>query len=172
MNQFELTPDLQTEVDSVDELHRDLLRLVNRAAAANAGHSGPEGLRAALQEMVDFVQYVFSAEEHWMQSIAYADLSEHRLSHNEVRLEICELVDAARKPDAQMRIEGQLSSAIGGLLLDHFRTHDQKLANHARRHLKPHQMRLSDSATLRRAGVIVPDSIEEPDRITGTDWAP
>lgn len=171
MYQFELTPDLQTEVEGIDELHRNLLLFANRAAAANSEHLGPEGLRAALQELVDCVQHVFATEEQWMQSIGYPALSGHRQSHNEIRLEICELVDAVRKPDALTKVQALLSRAIGTLLLDHFRTHDQTLASHARQHLKPHQIHLSESATLMRAGVIVPDGIEEAERITGTDFA-
>lgn len=169
MNQFELTPDLQTEVESIDELHRNLLRHANRAVEI-LGHARSEGLGAALQELAEYTQYVFAAEEQWMQSIAFGELSTHRLSHNDVRLEICELVDAARKPDAATRVQAQLSSVIGDLLLTHFRTHDQVLASYARQHLKPHQIRLCDSATLRRAGILVSEGIDEPTPITGTEF--
>lgn len=168
MNQFELTPDLQTEVESLDELHRNLLRFANRAVEL-LEHARPEAIGAALQELAEYAQYVFAAEEQWMQSIAFGDLSAHRISHNEVRLEICELVDAARKPDAETRVPIQLSSVVGGLLLAHFRTYDQKLASHARQHLKPHQIRLCDSATLRRAGVLVSEGIDEAAPITATE---
>lgn len=165
MNHFELTPDLQTEVESIDELHRNLLRHANHAATT---HVDQERIPAVVETLLNYAQYVFAAEEQLMQSIGFPELAQHRLDHNDLRLEICEIVDASRKLDAAVQVRAQLSRVIGVRLMDHFRSYDQRLAAHARQHLKPHEIQLHDSATLIRAGVLVVD-VQESERITGTD---
>lgn len=165
MNHFELTPDLQTEVESIDELHRNLLRHANHAATI---HVDQERIPAVVETLLNYAQYVFAAEEQLMQRIGFPELAQHRLDHNDLRLEICEIVDASRKLDAAVQVRTQLSRVIGARLMDHFRSYDQRLAAHARQHLKPHEIQLHDSATLIRAGVLVVD-VQESERITGTD---
>lgn len=165
MNHFELTPDAQTEVESIDELHRNLLRNANRAASA---HVEQERLPSILERLLNYAQYVFAAEEQLMQSVGFSELPQHRLDHNDLRLELCEVVDASRRQDAAVLVRTQLSRVIGTRLMDHFRTYDQRFAAHARQHLKPHEIQLHDSATLMRAGVLVAD-VQESERITGTD---
>lgn len=167
MNHFELTPDVQTEVESIDELHRNLLRNANRAVSAHIAQQQGR-LPSIVEELLNYAQYVFAAEEQLMQSVGFPELAQHRLDHNDLRLEICEVVDASRKQDAVALVRTQLSRVIGTRLMDHFRTYDQRLAAHARQHLKPHEIQLHDSATLIRAGVLVAD-VQESERITGTD---
>jgi hemerythrin len=144
-----------TGVAGIDEQHRMLFELANRATDAQFERLGADWFRGALDAVADYTQYHFAAEEHFMQCIGYSEFESHRAWHDQFRLEICDLVDAARFATVIRGIRLQLAHTIETGFVEHILTADRRLAEHATLSLPPERLRLADSGTLQKAGFLV-----------------
>jgi hemerythrin len=157
-----------TGVASIDDQLRTLFELAGRVTDAQFEPLGTDWFRRALDAFADYTQYHFTAEEHFMSRIGFCDFETHRGWHDQFRLEICDLVDAARYAPVTRGIRLQLAYTIETNLVDHILTSDRRLAEHASQSLPPERLRLADSVTLRKAGFLVAE-IDEGLRATGSD---
>jgi len=150
-----------TGVASIDEQHRTLFELAHRATDDQAEQLGADWFRRALDAFADYVQYHFTAEEHFMLRIGFSEFETHRTWHDQFRLEICDLVDAARFATVTRGIRLQLAHTVETGFVEHILTADRRLAEHASLSLPPDRLHLADSITLRKAGFLVAEVEEE-----------
>lgn len=155
MNPFEFESDLETGVDSIDECHRRLIAVVNRVVSDDFEHFGLAWFGEALAGLVDFTNYAFAAEEDLMRRFKDPAFKSHRAWHDQFRLEISELADAARQVTTTKGLRLELAHRIESWLLPHFRVEDKQLANHTLKFEPKGTLRLADSETLRRSGILV-----------------
>jgi hemerythrin len=157
LQRFTLCDQELTGIQSLDEQHRQLLNLVDRAVAVENSHLGPTWFREALSTFVEYAQYHFAAEEHMMQLAEYPELNVHRQEHDDFRLEASELIDAARRDADSTPVRERLITLCSTWVSLHVTQADKALADFMLDRRPRESIRLPDSATLRSAGALVAD---------------
>lgn len=70
------------DVEMIDEQHRNLFNLVNKLHEHIDDGSSNQALSDALDALIDYTQYHFSAEEDYMFNTAYPRFEQHKAMHD------------------------------------------------------------------------------------------
>jgi len=81
-NLIRWTEDLNTGIPEMDEQHRRLVDLINQVFVAMREGNNQTGVARVVDELVDYTQTHFSAEEELMRSHHYPDLINHQQIHH------------------------------------------------------------------------------------------
>jgi len=84
------TDDLAIGIIEVDEQHRRLVDLLNRAHEAMKRGGKPQFLKSIVDELVAYTIYHFAREEKLMEQAAYPELEEHRRKHQAMAAKVAE----------------------------------------------------------------------------------
>lgn len=95
MKPFELTEDLQTGIDEIDNQHRKLLSWANFIAFDDADATDQK-VSEALDNLQDYVVYHFQTEEEAMDKYDYGKLERHKKQHSRLMNEVAELFSRAK----------------------------------------------------------------------------
>ena len=90
MKSLELADDLKTGIDTIDEQHRALLMWAN-AVSNDDVFTDQDKLKEALENLDDYVNYHFRAEEEAMETYGYNRLEKHKAQHSRLMREVSEL---------------------------------------------------------------------------------
>ncbi|BCS53635.1 bacteriohemerythrin [Geobacter sp. SVR] len=71
----------ETGIEEFDEHHKYLVYLLNLAHDCVVLDAEPDEVQAVISELIKYVDYHFSAEEHWMEMHNYPDLASHKGEH-------------------------------------------------------------------------------------------
>jgi hemerythrin len=133
MRKFELTPDLVTGVDDIDEQHRMLLDLANRVIEA-AEEASPAIFDRALSFLAQYIVDHFAAEEVAMEQTAYPGARFHREFHERLRRQTAGMVAQAKQDGSSGKVKLAVQSMLEDWLIFHMRETDRDLADHLRNH--------------------------------------
>jgi len=132
MGRFELTEELLTGVDAIDEHHRTLLELGNRVIDPAAIKRDGPVFADAIAFLSDYVRYHFAAEEQVMTESQFPHYEHHRRWHDRFREEVSAYADQAAAGGMTKDLKLKVSFAIENWLAEHIRITDRDLAAHLR----------------------------------------
>jgi hemerythrin-like metal-binding protein len=87
---FAWKPEYSVENDALDGHHKKLFDLINRLQTAMLEGHGKRVIDATLTELLQYVQYHFSAEENLMAAANYPALAEHKAQHEALTAKVRE----------------------------------------------------------------------------------
>jgi hemerythrin len=117
-------------VAEIDQQHRWLMDIINRMEKALDGAADAATLKSILDELVQFTEFHFFTEEHYMRRHGYPDEAPHREGHHHLVDQLLEL-----KGDFGLRDKAQARGAIQFLeswLLMHIHHADRQLGEYLR----------------------------------------
>lgn len=162
MNPIVLEGELLTGHHGIDQQHQTVIELGNVVLNDKFAHYGHAWFSDALAAYVDYMNYHFAAEEYLMRQLGFPDFEAHRIWHDEFRLDLSEIMDSARRMTVSDELRPRLARMVETWLSEHLQVADKQLARFAKESNSRENLRLADSGTLRRAGVLVPDIEQEP----------
>ena len=95
MKPFELTADLVTGIEKIDDQHRKLLSWAN-FIAFDDGDTTANKVTETLDNLQDYVVYHFQTEEEAMDKYNYGKLEKHKKQHARLMNEVAELFSRAK----------------------------------------------------------------------------
>jgi len=95
MKPFELTENLQTGIEEIDNQHRKLLSWANFITFDDAD-STDQKVAEALGNLQDYVVYHFQTEEKAMEKYDYDKVDKHKKQHKRLMNEVADLFSRAR----------------------------------------------------------------------------
>lgn len=117
---------------AVDHEHRELVDLVNTAAAAILDGHPEADVNRCLGDLFRAISAHFAHEEQQMRRADYDQLNQHKGDHERLLDQLRDIMDGAEGHSARTA-EG-LTAVLEAWFTDHFRTHDARL----HRRLGPH----------------------------------
>jgi len=127
MEQFELTEDLLTGIEAIDNQHRKLLSWTNDLAAEHAGVTA-EKVKETLHNLQGYVAYHFQTEEEEMDRYNYDDLDKHKNQHVRLMNEVNELLGRAKGKESDPGMLAELQYMLSDWIKLHIREWDQPFA--------------------------------------------
>ena len=124
---FELTDDLLTGNEAIDNQHRKLLSWTNDLAADHAG-AAAEKVKETLYNLQGYVAYHFQTEEEEMDRTNYDDLEKHRNQHKRLMNEVNELLDRAKGKESDPGVLAELQYMLSDWIQLHIKEWDQPFA--------------------------------------------
>lgn len=99
MKPLELTDDLKTGIDAIDNQHRELLNWAN-AVSDDDVVADETKLKEAIINLDDYVNYHFKAEEQAMATHDYDRMDKHKAQHHRLMREVSELFGRLQREGA------------------------------------------------------------------------
>ena len=127
MNTFELTADLLTGIEAIDNQHRKLLSWTNDLATENAGAS-TEKVKETLHNLQGYVAYHFQTEEEEMDRYNYDGLEKHQNQHKRLMNEVNDLLSRAKGKEDSPGMLTELQYMLSDWIQLHIREWDQPFA--------------------------------------------
>jgi hemerythrin len=128
MRRLEMTEDLLTGVEAIDEHHKTLFQLGNRIINPSAYKKDGTIFEDALKFLADYVIYHFAAEEYVMIKYSFPKYEHHRQWHERFKQEISDCVNRAQTEGISKDIKLKVSFALENWLLEHIRITDRSFA--------------------------------------------
>lgn len=125
-------PEFSVGDPAVDHEHRDLVALVNTAAAAILEGRPDADVDRCLGDLLRAISAHFAHEEKQMRRAGYDELAIHKADHERLLDALRDIMDAA--PGATSSPAGRLTAVLEAWFTGHFSTHDARL----HRRLGPH----------------------------------
>ena len=124
MQKIEFTDDLRLGIKVVDDQHRKLVDLINGLIDLEADEGGSDAIPRALDELADYIEIHFQAEEEMMKAVDFPAFAEHRLQH-------AEFVKKTLQFNREYRIGGDnlgvdMLIFLSTWLIDHIKGEDPK----------------------------------------------
>jgi hemerythrin len=113
-------------VESVDEQHKYLFKLVNSIYALDESETSKARIKQIIFELSNYVKTHFDDEERLMQAIGFPELEAHRLIHQKMITQLSHLLDPPLKLDA---IKSKLRVMGKKVLIDHIMDEDMKITH-------------------------------------------
>jgi len=127
MEKFELSNDMLTGIYDIDNQHRKLLSWGN-ALSSDDTEAALKKVKAALENLSQYVSYHFRAEEAAMSGYKYEMLEKHKKQHERLTLDIAELVDRSKKEGVSRGLLIELQYQFIDWFQHHIKEWDQPLA--------------------------------------------
>ena len=126
MAYFEWADDMAIDQGPIDEDHKMLVRQVNELHTATSEGRGHEIVARLLDELVrDTLEHI-RREEHYMESIGYPQLAQHRAGHDHFVSELRGLQDKYNA--GSITVAPRLSMLLRDWLSLHIRRYDKDIA--------------------------------------------
>lgn len=120
-------PEYSVGDEAVDHEHRELIDLVNTAAAAILDGQADADVDKCLGDLYQAISAHFAHEERQMRRADYDQLEAHKGSHEFLLDELRDIMDGAMTSDQQTA--ERLTQVLEAWFTDHFRDHDSRLHN-------------------------------------------
>ena len=127
MEKFELSNDMLTGIDNIDNQHRKLLSWGN-ALFVDDTEEGVKKAEQALGKLTRYVFYHFLAEEEAMHRYDYNKLEKHMNQHVSLKLKVGQLVNRLKKEGASRALLIELQYQFIDWFVFHIKEWDQPLA--------------------------------------------
>lgn len=142
MVRLEITDDLKTGIDAIDNQHRELINWAN-AISNDDVVADEKKLNEALSNLNRYVDYHFRAEEQAMTICEYARLEKHKLQHRRIVEEVGEFYGRLKKEGASKGLMIELQIMFADWFYFHIREWDKAFASF----LKSNNVSDSDTLT-------------------------
>jgi hemerythrin len=116
-------------VDTLDEHHKALIRIINKLYDECLFSSRIDCAADKIADLLSYTQYHFQAEEQYMQEIQFFDVDQHREKHEAFTFKIRELQQIDHVSD--LALTKELIVFLGKWLLHHVFEEDRHYALHA-----------------------------------------
>ncbi|MCL4675341.1 MAG: hemerythrin family protein [Pararhodobacter sp.] len=124
MSPIEWKPQYSVGDPAVDHEHRELVDLVNTAAAAILEGREDADIDQCLGDLMRAISAHFAHEEHQMRRAGYDELVPHKNDHERLLDSLRDIMDGAQDTP---RAADRLTEVLEAWFTDHFRTHDARL---------------------------------------------
>lgn len=124
MAPIEWKPQFSVGDPAVDHEHRELVDLVNMAAAAILDGSPDADVDRSLGDLLRAISAHFAHEEKQMRGAGYDQLPAHKEDHERLIDVLRDIMDSGRDRGAAAT---RLTEVLEAWFTDHFRTHDARL---------------------------------------------
>ena len=130
MDKIQFTDDLKLGIESIDNQHRKLVDLINFLIGLEAGNAQRHEIARALDELGDYIDVHFQAEEKMMQDAGYPDLEEHRELHAAFVMETTHFMEKFRGGDENLDVD--ILVYLSGWVVEHIKGEDPKYVGSCR----------------------------------------
>ena len=127
MKPFELTADLQTGIEEIDNQHRKLLSWANFVTFDDADATDQK-VSEALGNLLDYASYHFRTEEEAMDRYDYDKVDKHRKQHNRLANEVTDLFSRSKGKEADEGTLTELQYMFTDWIQLHIKEWDQPFA--------------------------------------------
>lgn len=125
MGVLEWNVSLSIGVESIDDEHKRLIKIANALIKISNGCGGKSQLIRALSYLREYTVVHFQNEEHYMDSIHFPDLVEHRQEHARLKSIVKDYQDTLYHAESLEGID--VLGFIRSWLLDHVLKTDMKI---------------------------------------------
>jgi len=125
---MEWTPELSVGVQEIDDQHKKLIEIVNRAHEVNLTEEKEKG-GDILSELIEFVRVHFTTEEKYFEKCKYPGAEEHIAEHVKLTQKVLEF---KTKYDAGECNCEEFLNFLKVWLVEHLKTMDQKYVENFR----------------------------------------
>ena len=125
MNLLQWKPEFSVGIESIDDEHRDMIRLINDIYAKLDAHADPVQIDECLGDIFSAISMHFALEERMMKNCGHESYDAHKEDHEELLDQIRDLMDefVADPAAGATQLEHRLSDWFS----KHFSTHDARL---------------------------------------------
>ena len=88
---FEWNANYELDIPSIDNQHRELVRMLNDLYGSLKEKSSPATVNQTLTQLLRYVEIHFDTEERAMQERGYPDFDTHHLLHEDLRRKVLDL---------------------------------------------------------------------------------
>jgi hemerythrin len=127
MKPFELTADLLTGIEKIDNQHRKLISWANFLAFDDADTTAHK-VTETLDNLQSYVVYHFRTEEEAMDRYDYDQLNKHKNQHIRLMNEVAELFSRAKGKDTDQGTLAELQYMLTDWIQLHIKEWDQPFA--------------------------------------------
>ena len=127
MKPLELTDDLITGIDDIDDQHRQLFKWANEIASDEEKMEDSK-LHAALDHLADYVHIHFRAEEYAMEKYDFDGLVKHKTQHSRLAGEVSSLFNRIKSEGASEGLRVELQYMITDWYVLHIKEWDMPFA--------------------------------------------
>ena len=111
-------------ISMIDEEHKKLIGILNKAIFAKEHNGNPEELWEVLSEMTNYALTHFRTEETYMKEFNYPEYQDHKEEHRDFYTEIIAYYDKVIKDDSQ--IANEIIEYLKWWLVNHIQVTDKK----------------------------------------------
>lgn len=126
-----MTPDIETGNDLIDSEHTQIFDAVNELLDACSSGHGRDKIAHTAEFLAGYVSKHFSDEEALQRKCQYPNMEKHLKFHVKYKKDVADFVDKMKKDGATVQTLGELN-ALAGLLINHIRQEDKRLAAYIR----------------------------------------
>ena len=108
----------------IDEEHKKLFGILNKAILAKRNNDNPDELRDVFREIINYALTHFRTEETYMKEFDYPEYQSHREEHSGFSTEIIAYLDKVVKGDYQ--IANEIIEYLKWWLVNHIQVTDKK----------------------------------------------
>ena len=111
-------------ISIIDEEHKKLIGILNKAIFAKGHNDNPEELREVLREMTNYALTHFKTEETYMEEFNYPEYQGHKEEHKEFYTEMFSYLGKVIEDDYQ--IANEIIEYLKWWLVNHIQGTDKK----------------------------------------------
>jgi hemerythrin-like metal-binding protein len=111
-------------ISIIDEEHKKLIGLLNKAIFVKEHNDNPEEIREVLREMIKYFHTHFATEETYMKKFNYPDYQGHEEEHRDFTIETIAYQDKLIEGDFQ--IANEIIEYLKWWLVNHIQVTDKK----------------------------------------------
>ena len=127
MQRLELTDDLKTGIDEIDNQHKQLFNWAN--AVSDDVLADEDKLSEALNNLDDYVNYHFRAEEEAMDTHDYDRLEKHKAQHQRLMKEVTELYGRLNREGTSKGLLAEVQYMFADWYYHHIKEWDKPFAD-------------------------------------------
>lgn len=132
---LEWTRAMATEIDVVDQQHRELCRAINDLMESFITYTAEVEVRRLILFLNDYVRDHFETEEQLMRQTAYPQSEEHFERHRAFTASLRRLVDLFMEKGATEELARMAQYNVAHWLVNHIGREDKQMAAHVRERL-------------------------------------
>jgi len=126
---YELTKELETGNEFIDNEHSELFKAVNNIIDACSKGQGRNIMGPAIQFLLSYVELHFSHEEQFQKDNNYPDMKNHKLFHENYKKTLKEIASQIPVDNPTVTDLVKLNGHIA-MLINHIRVEDKKLGTY------------------------------------------
>lgn len=115
---------IQIGVPLIDEQHRRLVSLINKLHGAMQNRSGSAAMSVILDELIDYTEKHFKAEERLMERAGYNKLPDHKVLHKKLVAQVVDIQHQFKQGRATVTLD--LMNFLSNWLIGHIQGEDRK----------------------------------------------
>ena len=130
---YELTMDLLTGYQLIDNQHKQLFEAVNRLMDACSKGKGRDQIQETVNFLGDYVMKHFGDEERLQTRSNYPGYTSHKQFHDGYRRQLAEVAQMLGQEGPTVKALGELNRIVA-ILITHIRTEDKRMAKFVQEH--------------------------------------